>query len=409
LSLGVNPQEKLKDTAEQCSEYQEQCTMSFAILRTQKLKAGNIHGSSSHVTRSRETPNADPDRQHLNRTLIGEEMRPVDAILSRVAEITSLRNSAGGKKIRSDAVLAVEYILTASPEHFSGKSQKEIDDWAQHSVKFLQSRHGKNIVSAVLHLDEKTPHLHVYHVPESVDSYNRPTLSAKSFYGSRSLLADIQTNYAKHMQLFNPDLKRGITKSRARHKEIRTWYSEMQNLPSIKIPNLKTGMDVETPPRMITQDSREKWAKQQTGSLHERFIERVKTLKNRLTKALRAGQSWKREFEKEKARSSAYSKLVSDPTEIEKLIKDAQEAKITAIEALKVSHKASEIVSERDYYKTCTQDLEHRVSASERLLKTMCDAVGIKSDEVEEKASSVAKLWKRDVLEKNKNQRLNRS
>jgi hypothetical protein len=383
--------------------------MSFAILRTQKLKAGNIHGSSSHVTRSRETPNADPARQHLNQVLIGQGKRPVDAITDRVNEITSARKFAGGKKNRSDAILAVEYLLTASPEHFSEKSHDEILEWANHSIKFVTDKHGENVVSATLHMDEKTPHIHVYHVPGAFDGKNRATLSAKQFYGNKKLLSALQTDYADHMKAFDPTLKRGLEKSKASHKEIRSWYSEIKQMPSIKIPDLKTGLDVETPPRMIKQDSREEWAKQQTRSLHERFIERVKTLKNRLTKALRAGKHWKREFEHEKARSSAYSKLVSDPTEIEKLIKDAQEAKITAIEALKVSHKTSEIVSERDYYKTCTQDLEHRVSASERLLKTMCDAVGIKPDEVEEKASSVAKLWKRDVLEKNKNQRLNRS
>jgi len=125
--------------------------MSFAILRTQKLKAGNVHGSSSHVTRSRETPNADPARQHLNSVLVGDGHRPVDLILGRVAEITSERAAAGGKKLRSDAVLAVEYILTASPEHFSEKSHNEILAWADHSIKFLTEKHGKNVVSATLH------------------------------------------------------------------------------------------------------------------------------------------------------------------------------------------------------------------------------------------------------------------
>jgi len=387
--------------------------MSFAILRTQKLKAGNLHGSSSHVTRSRETPNADPKRQHLNRVLVGDGLRPVDSIQGRVAEITRQRASAGGKKLRSDAVLAVEYILTASPEHFSGKTQEEIQAWADHSVKFLTDKHGKNIVSATLHMDEMTPHLHVYHVPESVDSKNRPTLSAKSFYGSRGLLTALQTDYAEHMQTFDPSLKRGLSKSKARHKSIRAWYSEIDQMPSIKIPNLKTGLDVATPPRMIKHDTREDWAKQQSRSLHDRFMERVKTLKARLQKALRAARHWKREFDQEKQRSAAYSALVSDPSEIDRLIKDAQEAKAQASAAIGVSQKASqeasEAVSERDYYKVRVQDLEHRVSDSERSLKVMCEAVNIKPHEAQEKASAVAKLWQRDVLGKHKTQRLDRS
>jgi len=381
--------------------------MSFAILRTQKLKAGNVHGSSSHVTRSRETPNADPARQHLNSVLVGDGHRPVDLILGRVAEITSERAAAGGKKLRSDAVLAVEYILTASPEHFSEKSHNEILAWADHSIKFLTEKHGKNVVSATLHMDEMTPHIHVYHVPESLDSYNRPTLSAKQFYGSRGLLAALQTDYAEHMQSFDPTLKRGMSKSRARHKSIRTWYGEMESLPTIKVPNLKTGLDVATPPRMIKKDSREQWASEQSKSLHERFLERVKTLKARLQKALRAANHWKREFDQEKQRSAAYSELLDDPSQIARWEKDAQDAKAQAAEAVvtakSASQDASKAISERDYYKVKVQDLEHRVSASERGLKAMCDAVGIKTEDAQEKASSVKKVWERDVKGKYKN------
>lgn len=381
--------------------------MTFAILRTQKLKKGNLHGSSSHVTRERETPNADPSRQHLNRVLVGDGRRPVDLIQGRVAEIASERTAAGGKKLRSDSVLAVEYILTASPEHFSGKSKEEILKWASHSTKFLTDRHGKNIVSATLHMDEMTPHLHVYHVPEALDPNGRPTLSAKQYYGSRGLLTQLQTDYAAHMQTFDPSLKRGMTKSKARHNAIRNYYTEVNQAPTLKIPNLKTGLAVATPPRMIKHDTREDWAKDQSRSLQERFQERVKTLRERLRKALMAARHWKREFEAEKQRSAAYSAVVDDPSKIERWKKDAQDAKDQLQEQLAISQKASqtasEAVKERDYYKVRVQDLEHQVSASERGLKAICDAVGIKPEDAQEKAPSVKKLWQRDVLNRHKN------
>jgi hypothetical protein len=158
---------------------------------------------------------------------------------------------------------------------------------------------------------------------------------------------------------------------------------------------------------MIKQDNREDWARQQSKSLQERFQERVKTLRERLRKAIRAAKHWKREFDQEKQRSAAYSSLVADPSEIDTLIKDAQDAKAEAADAVKIAHKASqeasEAVKERDYYKVRVQDLEHRTSASEGRLIALCDAVGIKPDQVESKAPAVAKIWQRDVINKNKN------
>ena len=83
--------------------------MAYAILRTAKLKSfGEIGGSLSHTFRTRETPNADPARLQDN-----EHTGPADpqaiqqAIKDRLPE-----------KYRSDAVLCIEYIVTASPDHF---------------------------------------------------------------------------------------------------------------------------------------------------------------------------------------------------------------------------------------------------------------------------------------------------
>jgi len=373
--------------------------MSFAILRIAKLKAGNLHGSSSHITRSRETANADPARRHLNQTLIGEGVRPVDAVQACVADITKRRSKVGGRKLRSDAVLAVEYILTASPEHFAGKSQDEIERWAQHALQFLVDRYGKNVVSATLHLDESTPHLHVYHVPESIDAKNRPTLSAKHFYGSRALLSQLQTDYAEHMQAWDPQLKRGISKSKAHHKTVRQWYQEIQELPELKIPSLRTDeIALAVPPLMVREETRQVWAKAQEKTVLTHLGKYLDKIKKRLSKALRAAKHYKALYESERDRNAGYARL-GEPKEIIRLIRAAKKIQAEAREALASSRDSAQRTraaeKAADWWKGRFLDLQDRTATAERDLETICKAVGIAPDQVQTKAWAVERVFRR--------------
>ena len=85
--------------------------MKYAILRTQKLKAtGAVWRSLKHAFREQPTPNADPDKaaknEHVGATSAAEAMEKVRARLP--------------EKRRKDAVLAIEYLITASPEAMQG-------------------------------------------------------------------------------------------------------------------------------------------------------------------------------------------------------------------------------------------------------------------------------------------------
>ena len=83
--------------------------MSYAILRTQKLKTiGNILGSLSHNYRTRETPNSDPARVSKNLHVLKTKKEAAEAIRKRIPA-----------KHRKDAVLCIEYMITASPEFFN--------------------------------------------------------------------------------------------------------------------------------------------------------------------------------------------------------------------------------------------------------------------------------------------------
>ena len=89
--------------------------MAFAILRTEKLKSfGEIGGSLAHNYRTRLTPNADPSRTKYNEHQIKRSDQVMNAIKARLPE-----------KVRSNAVLCIEYMITASPEWENWGTEKE--------------------------------------------------------------------------------------------------------------------------------------------------------------------------------------------------------------------------------------------------------------------------------------------
>ena len=113
----------------------------------------------------------------------------------------------------------VDTLITASPEFFKGKSPKEIAAYFQRAADFLIDRVGReNIVSAMVHMDEKTPHLHLVFVPLTKD--NR--LCAKEIIGNRANLTKWQDDFHACMVEQYPDLERGESASKTGRKHIPT-------------------------------------------------------------------------------------------------------------------------------------------------------------------------------------------
>jgi len=190
-----------------------------AILRIEKIKTlGNLSASSSHVARTRHTPNSDPASIIFNKVLIGS-LHPLSDVEKLLPE-----------KRRKNAVLAVEHVLTASPEFFKNKSHEEIMEWAKKSVESMKEFWSEeNIANATLHLDESTPHLHLYAVP--ID-HKSGRLNARGFIGGREKMRHLQDHYASDMSVFR--LKRGVKGSKAKHTRVKEFYQHLNNPPSLK-------------------------------------------------------------------------------------------------------------------------------------------------------------------------------
>ena len=191
--------------------------MSFAILRTAKLKSfGEIGGSLSHNYRDRPTPNANPQQTHNNE----HSLSSADLVM------TAIKNKLPEKR-RKDAVLCVEYLITASPDWIGwnkSDEQKYFDD----AKRWLEDRHGKdNVIATTIHRDESTPHMIAYVVP-LVDG----KLNAKKFLGGREKLSKMQTDFADNVGK-SVGLVRGLEGSKAEHQTIKQYYSNINTAVKI--------------------------------------------------------------------------------------------------------------------------------------------------------------------------------
>lgn len=198
--------------------------MKFTILRTQKLKhLASIHRSLKHAFRDQDTPNANPELTNHN-THIGANS--VDEGMAKIAALLP-------EKRRSDAVLAIEYLVTASPEALKQKSREAQDAYFSDALQWLNDRHGpKNVVYGGIHRDEETPHLYAYVIPLDEKTGR---LNAKKWLGGAKALNQMQTDFAAKVGAAH-GLERGIEGSKARHQDIKAWYAGLNTpVPEVTI------------------------------------------------------------------------------------------------------------------------------------------------------------------------------
>lgn len=192
--------------------------MSYAILRTKKLKSiSAVARSARHTFREQPTPNADPAQLSRNRTVGAQG---TDSL------IQVMRDRLPDKR-RRDAVLCIEYLISASPEVFKRHGGR-LDDlgggYFSDALAWLRKRHGAdNVVSSTVHLDESTPHLVAYVVPRTKDG----RLSCRDFLGGAVKLRQMQDDF--HAACGSSrGLERGVRGSKAKHEEVAAFYSVMK-------------------------------------------------------------------------------------------------------------------------------------------------------------------------------------
>ena len=212
-----------------------------SIIRTKKHKSRqSVQFRENHTYRRIDTPNADPAKLQKNKLLFGQ----TDYALGLKNFLDDYENA--GNHIRKDGVLAIEYLLTASPEFFSEglKHEREarLKNWCESQVEFIKKQHGeKNVLCMYLHMDEKSPHIEAYVVP--IDPKGK--LNCKHFLGGKNKLRDLQTIYAVHNAPFG--LKRGLAGSKATHVQVQKFYDQIKQPAKVSTENLQKAVKLEAP------------------------------------------------------------------------------------------------------------------------------------------------------------------
>lgn len=332
--------------------------MSFAIARMDKLKGAGVASAGRHSDRARETPNAAPEKKHENRLLIGDGRS--------LREVATEKIKAHGGKPRRDSVECVELLFTASPEFFLNEKEatdkKKVAAFSEKTVEFLRERYGDRCVKAVLHMDEKTPHIHAFMVP--ID--RRGKLNCKSFFGTREKLRQFQTDYARKMEPLG--LERGVERSRASHTQIQRFYGTIMEVVEMKVDHTKLP---EPPAFMTTEQSRRDYKLAVIEAINEQVSPRLTTMRNQ---ALLAVDERRKRDEVEKR---AEERIREAERWAEERVEKAEETTKTAFEHFVAEHEENQLLKEENESlraalageKNKTQELGERVQSLSEIVR----------------------------------------
>lgn len=224
--------------------------MGYVVLHLDKSPDNEVP-MTAHIARTKMPPNAIPELTYLNEELVEFP----EGVADRTEAISHRLEHAGlTRKIGTNQVRVIRVMLTGTQEDMKRIAQEgRLKAWCVDNLEWLRRTFGaENVVSAVLHMDEATPHIHAAVVPivtgerrkvrkEKTDetgkrkyrmkSASRPRLCADDVM-SRVKLKVYQDTYAAAMAKYG--LQRGIEGSEARHVTTQEFYrnaiARQQNL-----------------------------------------------------------------------------------------------------------------------------------------------------------------------------------
>ena len=209
--------------------------MAYAILRFAKHKGGASKALSAHHERTKDNyasnPNIDLSRTAQNFHLVTPRWSYEQEIKHRI--------QTAGCRVRKDSVKFVDTLVTVSPE-FAKAHEAEMPEYFRRAFDFLKMRVGEdNIISAVVHMDEKTPHMHLCFVPLTRDK----RLSAKEILGNKKSMIRWQDDFYACMAERWPELERGTPAVETKRRHLTPqWYKTVTAMDA-KLEQLETTLN----------------------------------------------------------------------------------------------------------------------------------------------------------------------
>lgn len=306
----------------------------YCIIRMRKVPMTSLTASQIHNERlTNRHSNADIDIAKSHKNIIYYRTKNLaENVKKRIAEIQAKQK----RKIRKDAPVAIEYMITFSPDAMSRLSENQKSRYWQKSLKFVELRHGiNNRLSAVLHLDETTPHLHVLVFPEK-----NGKLSARDFF-KLPALSRMQDEFAQQVGIpFG--FERGVKYSELaekgekphRHKSLKQYKAEKLKEAETRLQQIKAEQDkiaqepipifdFEAPKKDILE-SREVYSQRTEQAFEEQFSPQLNALR---IKAQRYEQAEIRCQELEQQKRTAEERLQEEKSKHEETKKTLETLK----------------------------------------------------------------------------------
>lgn len=319
--------------------------MNNNILRTEKVKTRQqITAAAEHNFRIRTQSNIDASKTPQNRILVNTLNVDTKNASDLQKQLSNFYDGLGIKE-KSNNVLMMEFVVSASPEFFEGKTAEQIEGWAAHQVEFFKAEFGQQLKIGVLHVDEKTPHLHFMIGTEFEETkkyknqkgeFHKKAWSLNARRYNPEFLIGLHDRHAAHNKKY--ELKRGVRGSLRKHTSLKEFYDLVDKALSTdyekRIEHTLKGLKTGLLGGVSLEEIREKFGK----TLNE-FLKQNKALKKKydfeLKDLLKRLSIEKEAFEKERdevrAQSAYYGEGLKKIMMLEKELVNANKE----IEALK--------------------------------------------------------------------------
>jgi len=209
--------------------------MSYLVARMQKMKAGNLVGMGNHnqrLTDNHANKDIDTERSYLNYDLVAGR---TDNFKTDIEAYIN-ENKASKRAVRKDAVLVNEWIITSDKDFFEQLDEAETRKYFETAKQYFADNYGdENIRYAVVHMDEKTPHMHMGIVPFDDDR----KLSAKRIF-NREALQRIQEELPQYLKENGFDVQRGNKNKERKNLSVHEYKAMREDLKKIETEKQET-------------------------------------------------------------------------------------------------------------------------------------------------------------------------
>lgn len=188
--------------------------MSYAIVRNEKLTRAKVNGKGTHNDRKAKNhtnKDIDPTKTHLNYYIKKNELTYIKEFDKYLKE-----NNVQGH-LRSNSIIMCQMIFTSDQVFFDKIGEQETKRYFDECYKFIcgyKNLGERNIISAVVHLDEGVPHMHLMFVPvvhkKNKNGNDIDKICARDFWKGRDSYRKLQDAYFNHVKSKGVDLERGM-------------------------------------------------------------------------------------------------------------------------------------------------------------------------------------------------------